>query len=390
VESLSTAVLRQDQRMIEGFTAKKFEAVQTAFAANFADGHDVGASVAIVHQGEIVVDLWGGYTDATKTQEWQRDTLINVWSTTKTMTALCVLMLADQGSLDVDAPVAKYWPEFAANGKENVLVRHVMAHTAGLPGWDEPMTAETLYDWDKTCANLAAQAPWWTPGDGSGYHAISQGYLAGEIVRRVSGKTLGTFFAEQVAGPLGADFHIGTNQAQDHRVIPVIPPPSGAIDAALQGIGGIALRALGNPKMNAETSATIPWRRAEIPAAGGHGNARSVAIAQSAVSHGGTSIGRRLLTDGATDVIFREQCNGTDRVLLTPLRHGIGWGLPNEAVPLPNEKCCWWGGWGGSLVVNDLENGLTFAYVMNRMLEGTSGDNRAGSLLMSMYMSLMS
>jgi CubicO group peptidase (beta-lactamase class C family) len=376
--------------MIEGFATKKFEAVKTAFATNFADGHDVGASVAIVHQGEIVVDLWGGHTDVAKTQEWQRDTLINVWSTTKTMAALCVVMLVDQGSIDVDAPVSKYWPEFAANGKEGVLVRHIMAHTAGLPGWDEPMTSETLYDWDKTCSILAAQAPWWTPGDGSGYHAISQGYLVGELVRRVSGKTIGNFFAENVAGPLGADFHIGTNQTQDHRVVPVIPPPSGAIDAALQGIGGIALRALGNPKMNAETSATVPWRRAEIPAAGGHGNARSVAIAQSAISHGGSVFGRRLFASNATDIIFREQCNGTDRVLLTPLRHGIGWGLPNEVVPLPNEKCCWWGGWGGSLVVSDLENGITFAYVMNRMLEGTSGDNRAGSLMMSMYMALMS
>jgi CubicO group peptidase (beta-lactamase class C family) len=376
--------------MIEGFTTKKFESVKTAFAANFSEGRDVGASVAVIHQGEVVVDLWGGHTDATKTEEWNRDTLINVWSTTKTMTALCVLMLADQGALDVDAPVAKYWPEFAANGKENVLVRHVMAHTAGLPGWDAPMTTETLYDWEKTCAMLAAQAPWWTPGDGSGYHAISQGYLAGEIVRRVSGKSLGTFFAEHVAGPLGADFHIGTNQTQDHRVIPVIPPVSGAIDSALQGVGGIALRALSNPKLKAEASATVPWRRAEIPAAGGHGNARSVAIAQSAVSHGGTVFGRRLFGAGATDTIFREQCNGTDRVLLTPVRHGIGWGLPNEAVPLPNEKCCYWGGWGGSLVVNDVENGLTIAYVMNRMLEGTSGDTRAGSLLMSTYMGLMS
>ncbi len=376
--------------MIDGFTTKKFGAVKAAFAANFEQGIDVGASVALVHRGEIVVDLWGGHTGTEKTTEWQRDSLINVWSTTKTMTALCVLMLADEGAIDVDAPVAKYWPEFAANGKEAVLVRHVMSHTAGLPGWDEPVSVETLLDWDKTCSLLAAQAPWWTPGDGSGYHAISQGYLAGELVRRVSGKSLGTFFAEHVAGPLSADFHIGTNQAQDHRVIPVIPPPSGAIDAQLQELGGIAKRALANPTMAAEESWTIPWRRAEIPAAGGHGNARSVAMAQSAVSHGGSAFGRRLFGDGATDSIFREQCNGQDRVLLMPLRHGIGWGLGSDAVPMPNARCCWWGGWGGSLVVNDLENGLTFAYVMNRMLEGTSGDMRAANLLGAAYLALMS
>lgn len=166
-----------------------------------------------------------------------------------------------QGSIDVDAPVAKYWPEFAANGKEGVLVRHIMSHTAGLPGWEKPITVETLLDWVEACSLLAAQAPWWTPGDGSGYHAISQGYLAAELVRRVSGKTLGTFFAEHVAGPVGADFHIGTNQAQDHRVIPVIPPPSGAIDAQLQELDGIAKRALGNPTMRAESSSTIPLAR---------------------------------------------------------------------------------------------------------------------------------
>ena len=379
--------------MIDGFTSAKFSALKTAFEQNFTEGRDVGASVAVVHNGEVVVDLWGGHTDEAKTSEWQRDSIINVWSTTKTMTALCVLMLADQGSIDVDAPVAKYWPEFGANGKEGVLVRHVMSHTAGVPGWDERITEDTLYDWNKTCELLAAQAPWWTPGDGSGYHAISQGYLEGEVVRRVSGKTVGQFFAENVAGPLGADFHIGTNQAQDHRVVPVIPPPSGAIDAALAALGeeaAIAKRAFGNPAVRAEMSFTIPWRRAEIPAAGGHGNARSVAIAQSIVSHRGNTLGRRFLSPTATDTIFREQCNGTDRVLMTPLTHGIGWGLRNETVPLPNEQCCYWGGWGGSLVVNDLENNLTLAYVMNRMLEGTVGDTRAGSLMMSTYMALMS
>lgn len=374
--------------MIDGFTSPKFAAVTSAFAENFTGGRDVGASFAVVHRGEVVVDLWGGHVDVAQTTPWQRDSLINVWSTTKTMTALCALMLIDGGSLDPDAPVAKYWPEFGTNGKDGVLVRHILSHTAGLSGWETPITPESLYDWDATCSLLGAQAPWWTPGDGSGYHAISQGYLVGEVIRRVSGKSVGAFFAQHVAGPLGADFHIGTSQAQDHRVIPVIAPVSGSIDAQLQGIGGIALRTLGNPKLNAEQSSTVAWRRAEIPAAGGHGNARSVAIAQSVVSHRGNVFGKRLLSDEATDIIFREQCNGTDRVLMVPVRHGIGWGLQNEAVPLPNSNCCYWGGWGGSLVVNDVENNLTFAYVMNRMLEGTVGDTRAGTLMMATYMAL--
>jgi CubicO group peptidase (beta-lactamase class C family) len=371
--------------MIDGFTTAKFDSVKTAFAANFEAGNDVGASVAVIHQGEVVVDLWGGHTDATKSTEWQRDTLVNVWSSTKTMTALCMLLLVDRGLLDVDAPVAKYWPEFEANGKGNVLVRHIMAHTAGLPGWDEPVDASVLYDWDKACALLAAQATWWEPGDGSGYHAVTQGYLCGEVVRRITGKTLGDFFASEVAGPLGADFHIGTNAAQDHRVVSVIPPTSGSIDSILPPDALLARRALGNPVMAAENSFTIPWRRAEIPAAGGHGNARSMAIAQSPVSHGGSAFGKKLLNAETMDVIFREQCNGTDRVLLMPFRHGIGYGLPGEMMPVPSQKVCFWAGWGGSLVINDLENGFTFTYAMNRMLDGTSGDLRGAGLLFALY-----
>lgn len=345
----------------------------------------MGASVSVVHRGEIVVDLWGGHTDASKANEWQRDTLVNVWSSTKTMTALCMLLLVDRGLLDVDAPVAKYWPEFATNGKDNVLVRHIMSHTAGLPGWDEPIDVSVLYDWDKACALLAAQATWWEPGDGSGYHAVSQGYLCGEVLRRITGQTLGDFFAREVAGPLGADFHIGTNATQDHRVISVIPPTSGAIDQLIPQDALIARRALGNPAMAAEYSFSTDWRRAEIPAAGGHGNARSVAVAQTAVSHGGAAFGKQLFSSGTTDVIFREQCNGTDRVLLTPFRHGIGYGLPGDSMPLPSQRACYWGGWGGSVVVNDLENGFTFAYMMNRMLDGTQGDMRAASLMFAVY-----
>jgi CubicO group peptidase (beta-lactamase class C family) len=214
--------------MIDGFTAAKFDGLKAAFAANFDAGNEVGASVAVIHQGEVVVDLWGGHTDETRTTEWQRDTLVNVWSSTKTMTALCMLVLVDRGLLDVDAPVAKYWPEFEANGKGNVLVRHIMSHTAGLPGWDEKIDVSVLYDWDKACALLAAQPTWWEPGDGSGYHAVSQGYLCGEVVRRITGKSLGDFFASEIAGPLGADFHIIVSFRLSHRPvvlsIPYFPP----------------------------------------------------------------------------------------------------------------------------------------------------------------------
>ena len=194
---------------VHGKCDDRFSAVQRAFVDNFDRGLDVGASVAVALDGEIVVDLWGGYADEARTTPWERDTITNVWSSTKTVTALCALILHDRGELDVDAPVARYWPEFAANGKEGVLVRHLMSHTAGLSGWEEPVTFEDICDWDKATSLLAAQAPWWEPGSASGYHALTQGYLVGEVVRRVTGQSLGTFLAKEVAGPVGADFHVG-------------------------------------------------------------------------------------------------------------------------------------------------------------------------------------
>ena len=367
---------------VHGTCDDRFEAVRTTFASNLDAGLDVGASVAVFLDGEPVVDLWGGTIDDAGTP-WAEDTIINVWSTTKTMTALSALVLADRGELDVDAPVARYWPEFSAAGKEDVLVRHLMAHTAGLPGWDEPMAAEDLYDWEKATSLLAAQAPWWEPGTASGYHAVTQGYLVGEVVRRVAAETVGTFFAKEVAGPLGADFHIGTAAEHDARVATVIPPP--ALELAPDP-GDLAVRALANPRLRAEQSWDVAWRRAEIPAAGGHGNARSVAAVQSVLACSGEARGVRLLSPEGCATVFREQVDGTDLVLGMPLRHGIGYGLPSEAVPLSaSERACYWGGWGGSIVVVDLDARLVVAYVMNRMGEGTQGDLRGASLVFAAY-----
>jgi CubicO group peptidase (beta-lactamase class C family) len=373
---------------VDGTVHERFAAVKTQFEQNFAAGLDVGASVAIVLDGELVVDLWGGTVtgDEGATTPWQRDTLINVWSTTKTMAALSALILADRGDLDVDAPVATYWPEFAANGKADVLVRNLLSHSAGLSGWQEPMQTADLYDWEKCTSLLAAQAPWWEPGTVSGYHAITQGYLVGEVVRRVSGASVGSFFASEVAAPLGADFFIGTPESEDHRVAHVIPPAVALGGDAAVDESSIAYRTLSNPPLDAAASQTIPWRRAEIPAAGGHGNARSVATAQSVVSHGGEVNGVRLLSEAGIERIFREQTYGQDLILPGVFRLGIGYGLNCAEVPIsPNPRACFWGGWGGSLCVNDLEARMTFAYVMNKMGEGTTGDLRAGSLLMAAF-----
>ena len=370
--------------IINGTCDPRFETVRTQFQANLDNGLDVGASVALVLGGELVVDLWGGTIDDAGTS-WAEDTIINSWSTTKTMTALCMLMLADRGEIDFDAPVSKYWPEFSANGKDNVLVRHLMSHTAGLSGWDSPITIDDVLDWEKNTSLLAAQATWWEPGTASGYHALTQGQLLGEVLRRVTGQTLGTFFAKEVAGPLGADFHIGTPESADSRVALVIPPSTGLAGDDIDP-SSIAGRTFLSAPLTADASWSIPWRRAELPAANGHGNARSVALVQSVLAGRGEARGVRLLSEAGCMKVFEEQCNGTDLVLGMPLRHGIGFGLSQAALPIsPNENACFWGGWGGSICVNDLDANLTFTYVMNRMGEGTTGDLRGGSLLMAAY-----
>jgi len=349
--------------------------------------------VSVVHDGRTVVDVWAGAIDDQGTP-WAEDTIINVWSTTKTMTALTALMLADQGELDFHSPVARYWPEFAANGKEGVEVRHLMAHTSGLSGWQERTTIEDVLDWETATSRLAAQAPWWEPGTASGYHALTQGYLVGEVIRRVSGgTTVGELFAKEIAGPLGADFHIGTGAEHDARVALVIPPANanlGGDELEALGADSIAMRTLSNPKLTADASWTEAWRRAEIPAAGGHGNARSVARVQSVLSHGGEVDGVRILSPAGCEAVFEQQSSGPDLVLQAPLTLGIGYGISSADMPIgPNQRTCFWGGWGGSIVVNDLENRLTVAYVMNRMGEGTTGDDRGIGVLFAAYAAVL-
>jgi CubicO group peptidase (beta-lactamase class C family) len=368
--------------VISGTCESKFEGVKNALAASLDAGTDVGASVAVLLHGEPVVDIWGGFKDEAKTQPWEADTITNVWSTTKTMTFLCALMLADRGQLDFHAPVSMYWPEFADGSKQDVEVRHLMGHTAGLSGWDEPLQNQDLADWDKCTTALAAQKPWWEPGSASGYHAITQGYLIGEVVRRITGDTIGTWFAREVAAPLGADFHIGLPESEDGRVSNVIPPPP--ID--LKSLGATAseytAKTFLNPVLDATASHHAWWRRAEIPAAGGQGNARSVALVQSIIAGRGQARGVRLLSAEGTDAIFEEQATGTDLVLGVPLRFGMGYGLANDVMPI-GPRSCYWGGYGGSLIIMDQDTELTVCYVMNKMESGLVGDFRGANITMA-------
>jgi len=304
------------------------------------------------------------------------------------MTALSALLLADRGELDFHAPVARYWPEFAQNGKAAIEVRHLMSHSSGLSGWDQPITADDLYDWDRVTSLLAAQAPWWEPGTASGYHAVSQGYLVGEVVRRVSGQSLGAFFRDELATPLGADFHIGLPPSEDTRVADLQPPEELAADAAPDD-GTVAARTLRNPRLTALEPRTSQWRRAEIPAAGGIGNARSVARVQSLLACGGELDGRRLLSEAGCAAVFDEQTNGTDLVLGLPVIFGMGYGLNGpERLLSPNPRTCYWGGWGGSVVIVDLDARLCFSYVPNRMVSTTTGDMRSYSINRAVYASL--
>ncbi len=363
---------------IHGTCDDRFTSVRDTMAGNLDSGADAGASVAIYLDGELVVDLWGGtITDLDGNEgEWQQDTLVNVYSTTKTMCNLSALLLHDRGEIDVDAPVATYWPEFKANGKENVLVKHLLSHTAGLSGWEEPLQPEDLYDWEKCTSLLAAQAPWWTPGDGAGYHAITQGYLVGEVVRRVTGLSLGTFFKNELADPLGADFHIGAPASTDARTARLIPPPETIIPDGVDE-NSVLAKTFRNPNVNPTQSWEEGWRRAEIPAANGQGNARSVARVQSVVSHGGEVNGTRFLAPGTIDRIFEVQSSTPDRVLTLPINHGIGYGVISASMPvIPSERACFWGGYGGSVIVNDLDHRMTAAFVMNKMGGGTTGDAR--------------
>jgi CubicO group peptidase (beta-lactamase class C family) len=366
---------------IHGTCPARFAAVRDALDWTLTEGLDLGASVAVFVDGEPVVDIWCGSADEAGTVPWERDTITNVWSTTKTMTALCALVLADRGEIDFHAPVARYWPQFKAAGKEAIEVRHLMSHSAGLSSWAEPITVDDLYDWEKCTALLAAQEPWWEPGTRSGYHALTQGYLVGEVVRRVTGQSLGTFFAVELAQPLGADFHIGLAASEDHRVSFVIPPPVTA-PALDQDPDSIALRTFRSLPLDATWPRARAWRGAEIPAANGHGNARSVALVQSVLACGGTVGGRRFLSPAGCDAVFEEQVRGTDLVINLPLRFGIGYGLSSEGSPAGlNDRSCYWGGWGGSLIIVDLEHRATVAYMMNKMGSGTVGDERGAAIL---------
>ena len=370
---------------IKGSFDPAFQSIIDTFQEQYELGLDQGSSLALTCEGEMVVDIWSGHRDVAKTKLWEEDTIVNVFSSTKNATSLCAFVLADRGQLDFFAPVAQYWPEFAQNGKEKVLVSHVMSHSAGLPGWDKPVSVTDIHDADKVAALFEEQAVWWEPGKELGYHAISIGNIMGEIIKRISGKSVGNFFREEIAEPLNIDFHIGLDDKHHDRVAeihqPIAEDPSTLFDMEE---GSIMHRVMTNGIMTSPDALTPEWRRAEVPAAGGHGNGRSIAESMALIANGGSYKDKQLFSEETAQHALKEQIQGTDLVLGEPLRWGIGFALPiNNSTWhsfFTGDQVCFWAGWGGSMSIADMEKKVSFGYTPYMMEEGAIGAERSMNL----------
>jgi CubicO group peptidase (beta-lactamase class C family) len=384
------------QLTIDGTCDARFTRLRDAFAENFATHGETGAAVALYVDGRPVVDLWAGYADAERTQPWPRDAIVNVYSTTKGITALCAHRLVDQGRLDLDAPVATYWPEFAQAGKATVPVRQLLSHRAGLPAVRRELQPSDIYDWHTMTAALAEQEPWWEPGTRHGYHALTYGWLVGEVIRRITGKSVGTYFRDEIAAPLDIDFHLGLSDGVLRRVIPLIPPPPPTAEQIslfteiLKDLTSLLAQAFINPPLAPDAMNSPEWRRAEIPAANGHTNARALARLYGALANGGTLSGFRLLSQAAIERALQEQSDGLDAVLPLHTRFGLGFMLSTPQEKLgPNPRSFGHGGMGGSLSFADPDAHIGFGYVMNEMHMGLwLIDPRAAALIDAVYESL--
>ena len=370
---------------IHGQYDKKFELIVDSFEKQFELGLDIGSSLAVTCEGEMVIDVWAGSRDKAESLPWEEDTIVNVFSSTKNATSLAAYVLADRGQLDFSAPVAKYWPEFAQQGKENILISHIMSHSSGLPGWDSPVSGQDLYDPDKVAALFENQEPWWEPGTALGYHAITIGNLMGEIIKRISGKTVGNFFREVIAEPLDIDFHIGLDDKHHSRVAEIHQ----AVESNPEDIfeleeGSVMQKVMTNGIISAPDALTPEWRRAEIPAAGGHGNGRSIAESMALMANSGTYKGKRIFSDELMKFALEEQIRGNDLVLVEPLRWGIGFGLPIDNASWMGyleEGACFWAGWGGSMSIADTTKRVSFGYTPCLMEEGAIGAARSQNLV---------
>ena len=368
--------------MIEGTVAPGLEAVRDAFAANFertGDYAEVGAALCVYRQGEKVVDHWGGHADRARSRPWTPDTLVNVWSNTKAATAVAVARCVDAGLIAYDQPVADVWPEFAAAGKGRITIAQVMSHTSGLPGFVEPTTLDDFYDWDLITGRLAAQAPVFEPGTMSSYHAATYGFLAGEIVRRASGRTLGTLLRGDVFEPLGADFHIGLPPSEDGRVAELLAADH-PIVVPLEQLPLPVQLGLSNPAQDPARVNTRAWRAAELPALNGHASARGVARLCAALAEGGALDGIRILSP---ETLAQMTAIVSDRDdLLFGANPQWGMGVLHNLIGIygANPRTFGHSGWGGSYGCADPDAHVAIGYVMNHMGPDLMGDPRGKTL----------
>jgi CubicO group peptidase (beta-lactamase class C family) len=353
---------------IGGFCDPRFDGLLSAFARNFREHGELGAALAVTIEGRPVVDLWAGWADKAKTRLWSRDTLVNVFSVGKPMAALCLLMLAERGQLDLEAPVVEHWHEFAAHEKDETTVRMLLGHRAGLPAIRRSLPTRAMYDWGLMTSALAAEEPWWEPGSAHGYHVNTFGFLVGELVRRVSGQRIGAFFRSAVADQLGADFHFGVHGEDHARVAEFLFP---AMPSSLIGeqTPNMVRNAYVNPPGLSGPGVvnTRAWRSAEMPSTNGHASARAVARIYSALAAGGAVDGIRLLAGETVELAAREVSCGHDAVLDRPSRFGLGFQLTQPERPLgPSPRSFGHFGAGGSLGFADPDQALAFAYTPNQ------------------------
>jgi CubicO group peptidase (beta-lactamase class C family) len=382
---------------IEGSCDSRFARVKAAFAENFDQRNEYGAAVAVSIDGKMVVDLWGGHADRARTRPWARDTIVTVFSTTKGMTAICAHRLADKGLLDFDAPVARYWPEFAQHGKDRITVRQLLNHRAGLPGVRKTLSREAIFDWNTMVTALASEEPFWEPGTKHGYHALTYGWLVGEVIRRLTGKSVGAYFKGEIAAPLGIDCHIGLDERDDVRCGEMIasePPPPGQMDVfayARENPDSATGKAFLNPPgaLAPRVINSRAWRGAEIPAANGHTTARALARLYGALARGGDVDGVNVLSPAEIARCHAEESYGTDEVLRVSTRFSTGFMLtqPHDTYG-PNPHTFGHPGAGGSLGFADPDAKVGFGYTMNKMGPHILVDPRARALFEAVYGSM--
>lgn len=370
-----------------------FEPVREAFEGNFTERGDVGAAFCLYVGGRPVVDLWGGVADQKTGRPWSEDTLTLVYSTTKGVTAICANLLAQRGQLDLDAPVIEYWPEYGAEGKGATTVRHLLAHRAGLPTIEAHLSPEQALAWDPAVEALAAQAPMWEPGTRHGYHALTYGWLVGEVIKRATGRTVGQFLAAELAGPLGLDMWIGLPESEEPRVSRLVaaPPARASRDelAALPPERIEQLRAMASPTSLTSRALNVTdpplsfnsrsVHAAELPAANGITTARALARLYAATV--GEVDGVRVLDPATVEAATAEQSAGPDAVLVLDTRFGSGFFLSSPFSPLMGPRSFGHSGAGGSLAFADPDAGVGFAYVMNQMQQNLSADPRPAALV---------